>query len=86
MPSYILKAYAQILASASLFVFSIMGIIYLAGKVQRKIYKMFLIIVCLLILILSMIVILEVTSLMPRVCMQNVKKWLNWSTWETVAT
>jgi uncharacterized Tic20 family protein len=21
-----------------------------------------------------------------RVCMQNVKKWLNWSTWETVAT
>ena len=22
---------------------------------------------------------------LTRVCMQNIKKWLNWSTWETVA-
>ncbi len=66
MPIYVQEAYAQLIASASLFILSTLGLFYIAAKARRRAYKALIWTIGLLVVVLSTMVVLETASLVPR--------------------
>ncbi len=66
MASYPPEAYAQLLATACLYLLSILGVASLAARATRPVYKVLIWIIGVVAVLLSTFVMLETASLVPR--------------------